>query len=282
MTLKYLTALGKNRATWQTFRDTPDCQDNPRILHGPLNALHATLKTLNDRGNGIFIMVNDGDLQGRRVENVKAVTAYFIDLDGKPLPESFPLPPTMIVQSSPGRYHAYWRVTGAPLASFPHVQKHLAVLFDGDPKVHDLPRVMRVPGFQHRKGEPFPTEILELREAAYSHEQVMDFFGVPAVPPPPPARRPMPRAVLDYIDQYGPKRKARTRDLDTAVERVVEAAEGNRNNTLYRVAAACAAQVKAGELSRADAETELQSAGESLGLDPREVKATIASAMRYA
>src|SRR5512144_2779908 len=41
----------------------------------------------------------------------------------------------------------------------------LAKRYNGDPKVIDLPRVMRVPGFFHRKGEPFLTHIVEANEA---------------------------------------------------------------------------------------------------------------------
>jgi hypothetical protein len=33
------------------------------------------------------------------------------------------------------------------------------VCFGGDPKVSDLARVMRVPGFFHQNGEPFMTRL---------------------------------------------------------------------------------------------------------------------------
>src|SRR5690606_2372917 len=122
------TALGKHRVTFQTFADHDDPTLRPTILHGPLRAHQARLEAMNEAGHGIFIMVNDGDLQGRTAKNVTGITAYFIDLDGNPLPADWPLEPTIIVESSPARYHAYWRVTDGLRETFPHVQKHLAVL----------------------------------------------------------------------------------------------------------------------------------------------------------
>jgi primase-like protein len=42
-----------------------------------------------------------------------------------------------------------------PLENFTPVQEQLAEIFDSDPKVKALAGVMRLPGFFHRKGEPF-------------------------------------------------------------------------------------------------------------------------------
>lgn len=276
-----LAALGKERATFQTFPDHPKAAGHPLILHGPHRVRAGRLAELNAAGHGVFVMVNHGDLQGRRAENVKAVAAYFVDLDGSPLPRTWPLPPTIIVESSPDRYHAYWRVTDAPLDAFAHVQKHLALLLDGDPAVHDLPRVMRLPGYQHRKGDAFTTRIVGGDGGLYSHAEVVHAFAVPE-PEPVRVRRPMPDAVRAYIDRFNKPRDKPSRDLATAADRVMRASEGQRNVTLYRVAAAVAAQVKAGQLPQGEAEATLEQAGLATGLEPREVQATIRSAMRYA
>lgn len=278
-----MAALGKDRFTSQTFADAPGAKDRPTIAHGPHRVQHPRLQAANDAGMGIFHMVNVGDLQGRRAENVTQVSAYFVDLDGASLPDAWPLEPTAIIESSPKRYHAYWRVTDAPLDTFAHVQKHLAILFGGDEKVHDLPRVMRLPGYTHRKGSPFVSRILNLDPAAvYDQGAIVDCFAVPEAP----VTRPPSAAVAEYMryreragkrPSAGPKR-----DLDTATQRVATAPEGNRNHTLYRVASAVAAQVRAGELNRTDAERELELAATASGLDPHEVQATIRSAMRHA
>src|SRR5262249_9777587 len=60
----------------------------------------------------------------------------------------------IVVDTSPGRWHAYWLVTGVALDQFRAKQKALITLYNSDPDIHDLSRVMRLPGFIHRKGAP--------------------------------------------------------------------------------------------------------------------------------
>ena len=57
----------------------------------------------------------------------------------------------IIVESSRDRWHAYWRTFRVPLNEFSELQKMLAAHFSGDPAVHPLPQVMRLPGFIHHK-----------------------------------------------------------------------------------------------------------------------------------
>lgn len=278
-----LTALGHEIVTFQTFPDHPNAKGPPTILHGPHHIQTKRLQALNDAGHGIFFMVNKGDNRGRRTQNVTAVTAYFVDLDGTPLYDMWPLEPTAIIESSPGRYHAYWRVNNAPLDTFTHVQKHVATLLAGDNKCVDLPRVLRLPGYHHQKGQPFTTRITDITYAVHSHEAFITHFGVPPAPPP---RQPLPPGAQAYVERHQ-KRASRpgaqpARTIDTAVEKVATAQEGNRNHTLYRVAAGVANDIKAGKITRDEAEHQLALAAETAGLDPHEIQATIRSAMRHA
>lgn len=278
---RLLNALGHDKVTFQTFPDHPRAPGRPTILHGRHGILANRLATLNAAGNGIFFMVNHGDQQGRRTENVTSVTAYFVDLDGTPLYDLWPLPPTAITESSPGRYHAYWRVMDAPLNTFTHTQKHIALLLAGDEKCVDLPRVLRLPGYQHQKSEPFTTRVIHTDPSAtYTYAQVQTSF---AVPPLPPKREylPLPPAAQAYVDRHQ-RAKHRGRTLDTAAARIATAKEGNRNHTLYRVAAAVANQVKAGEIDRREAEHTLVIAAGTAGLDEHEATSTVKSALRHA
>ncbi len=277
MTDGFLNALGLERATFQLFPDRAG--PYPRILHGPHRAVRARLSALNAEGAGVFYMVNCGDLQGRRAENVVRITAYFADLDGAPLYDEYPLPPTAIVESSPSRYHLYWRVTDAPLESFGHVQKHVAALLGGDDKVHDLPRVMRLPGYLHKKGEPFQSRTLELNpEAVYSHDTFAEWFSVP-VWVPPRSLPPLPPAALNYLGRGASERKGSNRHA--LLDRVATAGSGGRNDTLFRASAALANDVAAGSLDADVMRAELAEAAAMTGLDAREIERTIDSALRY-
>jgi hypothetical protein len=169
---------GGGEFTFQTFDDRKGGKNYPalnRVLHGRFDEHAETLRELNDKGAGIFVMVNAGDGEihegaktCRTAANVIRVRALFVDLDGSPLEpvlESGPHP-DIVVNSSPGRYHAYWCVEDCPLNRFTSTQKSIAEKFSGDPVVHDLARVMRVPGFLHRKGDPFVTRVIHPKRTA--------------------------------------------------------------------------------------------------------------------
>lgn len=158
--------------TFQTFSDRkakvgPD--PLARVVHGTLDEHAPNLIQLSEAGAGVFFMVNEGDgivKNGRSTcrtkENVVAVRALFVDLDGAPLDPlvASQVPPHIVVESSPGRYHGYWLGFRCPLEAFEPAQVSLAKHFQGDESVCDLPRVMRVPGFVHQKGEPFMTRVI--------------------------------------------------------------------------------------------------------------------------
>lgn len=155
--------------TFQTFDDCKDRKDRSlaRVLHGTLEQHFAALASIQEKGGGIFVMVNEGDgvihtgkTTCRNAENVVAVRSVFVDLDGSPLaPVLKGLYPSIVVESSPDRWHGYWLTHDCPLDDFRKRQQQIAAKFNGDPKVIDLPRVMRLPGFFHQKAEPFMTRM---------------------------------------------------------------------------------------------------------------------------
>lgn len=151
--------------TFQTYSDRKRRPDPfARITHGdPGNGIMDDLGALNAKGAGVFVTVNATDLKGREASNVVEVRAVFVDLDGAPLAPVLQagLEPHIVCESSPGKYHAYWLCDDCPLDQFTPVQLALARKFGGDPRVHDLPRVLRVPGYVHQKAEPFVSHVLE-------------------------------------------------------------------------------------------------------------------------
>jgi hypothetical protein len=156
---RFLRALDPSEIfSFQTF-DDDDKRKRPalaRVLHGTLDDHAATLSALNQQGAGVFVMVNQGDFKGRAAVNVQKVRALFVDLDGAPLEPVLQcgMPPHIVSDTSAGRWHAYWLVSDCALQDFTPLQQALAAKFSGDPSVKDLPRVMRLPGFYHCKGEP--------------------------------------------------------------------------------------------------------------------------------
>jgi hypothetical protein len=168
---RFLTALDPNARdfTFQTFDDSPAKRGAlARVLHGPLQKHAAELSRLSAAGAGVFVTINETDGQGRRTENITRVRALFVDLDGSPLEPCLRAqrPPHIVVESSPGRWHVYWRVTDLPLENFSGMQGRLIEHFHSDPSVHDLPRVMRLPGFLHKKVTPLMVRIKRATDAA--------------------------------------------------------------------------------------------------------------------
>jgi hypothetical protein len=163
-----------SRFTFQTFDDNKDRKDNKlaKILHGTLDQHWGTLVRLNAQGAGVFVTINETDFRGRTVKNIVRVRALFLDCDGAPLPQDGPRW-YIAVESSTGRFHAYWQPNGIALADFKRAQILIARRWHGDPSVNDLPRVMRLPGFIHHKVEkgiaspPFLTRIREEREVRH-------------------------------------------------------------------------------------------------------------------
>jgi len=101
----------------------------------------------------IFVTINATDGLGRKAGNILRVRCLFIDLDGKPRKNinRLSLKPLCVVESSPGRFHAYWRTEDIDLDEFSWLQKRLAKLMGGDPSVASLQTCMRLPGTRHLK-----------------------------------------------------------------------------------------------------------------------------------
>ncbi|REE67591.1 putative DNA primase/helicase [Paenibacillus taihuensis] len=62
---------------------------------------------------------------------------------------------SLIVETKNG-YHIYWAIKNGALSRFVPIQQALVRKFNSDPKITDLARVMRVPGFYHRKNPSSP------------------------------------------------------------------------------------------------------------------------------
>ena len=171
-----LLAPDEDVFTFQTVPDIKEESKNPkiraalnRVYHGTLEENFIHLSALNICLAGVFVMINRGDglaLLGHKTcrsnANVVGIRSIFADLDGAPLEPvlAHSIHPDIVVESSPGKWHAYWLAKGCPLDEFTRLQEAVATNFNGDHSIKDLARVMRVPGFWHQKRDPFMTRIV--------------------------------------------------------------------------------------------------------------------------
>lgn len=214
---------GASPCVFRTIDDDSERKDKfltRSALIGPLPKYAKLLASLNERGAGVFFMANEASGKARKDSDITRVRVCFADLDGSPLEpvEKGPLKPHAIVETSPGKFHAYWVVRDFPLSKFEPVQASIAARFGGDPVVKNLSRIMRLPGYVHakvRKGvasTPFVSR-LHFLEAfpAYTLAEILTHL-TPDVQPP------VSKAVRDHT-----------------IEEVIPV--GRRNNRLYELAA---------------------------------------------
>lgn len=177
------TQLFGDENTYQIIPEGVGKKGQPRIYHGSIDKIPDN----KDRGWGVFFCVNKTDLKGRKEENIKKIRALFIDCD---TPEKSPrvlqmvqeLQPHCIIESSPGKYHIYWLIENCSFDEYKNLQKKLAAKFGSDKSVHDLARVMRVPGFYHLKASPFLSHVVSYHEdPAYSVDEVVQAYDLDSV-----------------------------------------------------------------------------------------------------
>lgn len=182
MAARFLAALADDDVhTFQTFDDSKrGIRGLTRILHGTFERHAHLLQSLNLKGAGVFVMVNRGDGMGRKADNVTGCRALFVDLDGSPIEPVLdaPIPPRIVVESSQGKWHAYWPVADLPPMHFTASQKVLAGLFRADQRVHDKPRVMRLPGFFHNKAKPFQTRLVRVESLPLTWAEMAQAFAL--------------------------------------------------------------------------------------------------------
>lgn len=188
--------LFKGRHWLQTFDDRQKNPGRPELVEaagGESANRNNMLKMadLNAREAGCYFCVNELKIEtSRAATNIENIRAFFVDLDGAPLQPVLDckLKPSIIVQTSADRWHAYW-ILKEPVAAdkklFRDIQQAIAARFNGDKSITDLCRVMRLPGFYNMKHKPFLVNYLtpnnelmpEHKIYHYSLEEIKNEFG---------------------------------------------------------------------------------------------------------
>lgn len=173
--------MGFKQTCFQTFASREGDRIRPAHEHGSLDKLKNWLTSQNKAGGGVYVVVNETDGFGREKHNIKKIRSVYADLDGNPLQPILDcnLKPHVIVESSNGKFHAYWRCRGVSIDEFPPIQKAIAKRFNSDGSVFGVERVMRVPGFYHIKGEPFMSRIIQENvELPYTKDKIVSGLGL--------------------------------------------------------------------------------------------------------
>jgi Virulence-associated protein E len=273
----FLEALGgQGPFTFQTFDDDESQKREAlkTVIHGTLAGCAKTLERMNNAGAGVFVTVNETDGHGRKGTNVTGLRALFVDKDDG----DFETPPpgaNIRVRTAHGE-HIYWLlVPDEPKAEFTPAQKRLIETLGTDTKIHDLPRVMRLPGFWHQKDPANPFMV----EAWYDEDQPRR--TIPEVLALFPQWQALERRA-ERTQAVQPTRKSPTERLEAMISLLATALKGDRNGRLYKTAAFAGDIVAAGEMAEGDAAFRLWKACEQNGLatdEPEKTRNTIKRAL---
>jgi len=165
-----------NEEKRQALKATGKPDPLARNFHGSLADLAQELTSQNEKGAGVFVVVNAG---GQRDKEISRLRGCFADQDdGGPLVDLSELPePNILVRSSPKKFHIYWLVDDVAVNQFSILQKRIIAKLGTDPSVHNLSHVMRLPGFIHRKGKPFRTRVKVVHTKRYSAAELLKAFA---------------------------------------------------------------------------------------------------------
>lgn len=136
----------------------------------PSNDLKARLVKANANGMNVAVAVNKVTGSSCTDSNVSAITALFIDDDDGVLDLetllSLRVEPHHIVETSPGRLHAYWFVDNGTVGEFKALQQALADCLKTDRSICNPARVMRLPGsINWNHGTPFLAQTVHASDA---------------------------------------------------------------------------------------------------------------------
>lgn len=128
----------------------------------------------------VFFTVNESDGSGKRKEsNIVKCRSLFLDDDkgGDTHRTIWPIKPSLIVQTSPKKYHYYWLIEGGTTSfeEWKQVEAALVHVHEGDPAVKDLPRVLRLPCTVNRKNK-FKVKVLDNSGTLYPWSKLVDSF----------------------------------------------------------------------------------------------------------
>lgn len=152
------------------------------------------LEYQNEHGAAVAVTINETKEGGRKDDDVTGVRAVWQE-DDNGFTGTFPIEPSLVVRSSPGKFHRYWLVDGEWPADtqgrddFKRVMYGLVRDYGSDRNATDISRCLRLPGtFNWKYGKPWPVRFFgatpEEPLARYTRAQLLEAFGVEPEPVP--------------------------------------------------------------------------------------------------
>lgn len=185
----YRSLLAPNETQFllTAFDDDQDRNNPPNIFYGTLEENYPQLTAMNNQGYYPCISINETTGIFRKKEDIVNIRTVIIESDSGEYIDT-PIQPNFVVESSPGKFHKYFLVTGMTVHQQMVLQKLLVDEYGSDPNAKDISRVLRLPGFYHQKkserkgltGEPWMVRIVEVnRRESYIADELMTAFGLP-------------------------------------------------------------------------------------------------------
>jgi len=146
-----------------------------------IHSAYPYLVELQNNGYETYFTVNESGSNTRKAEDIIRARAVFVDddeaRDNGPR-KDFILKPSLIVETSKGKYHYYWLTSTTDLTAWRRVQEALIYIYKTDGKIKDASRVMRLPTFRHYSG--FTSRVVGGNKRMYTWEEITDNY--PALP----------------------------------------------------------------------------------------------------
>ncbi|MCO4795421.1 MAG: hypothetical protein KC493_17000 [Bacteriovoracaceae bacterium] len=152
-TAEFLKLFGSesNKYTFQVLPDSSRCEVSPRSYYGSFEKYEHLLRKQNRNGAGIFFVPNETLGKSRKTSDVVSVRALWVDSDDGPI-KGAKMPFDVVVKTKNGEHgYVFLGQNECSLEAFSYYQKMLAERLNTDPKVSDLPRLMRLPFYFHCK-----------------------------------------------------------------------------------------------------------------------------------
>lgn len=137
----------------------------------------------NKKNFGIFWSVNEFD-GPRQIKNLIRINSWAVDIDKGSKDDMMKifnrfLVPSLVIETKRG-FHVYWDAVDATKENFQAiVLDRLVFYFGADKNARDIARILRVPGYNHCKEEPYEVKAIYRSSARYTEAQMLRYFRLP-------------------------------------------------------------------------------------------------------